>query len=58
MILLTDEQIKRVCAPMVMINPQAVAKAQLRKDADTIDSMVADGWYLEDIVKAMRKEAE
>lgn len=33
-----------------------IAKAQLKKDADTIESMVADGWFLEDIVKAMRKE--
>lgn len=37
---------------------RVIAKAQLSKDADAIDSMVADGWYLGDIVKAMRKELE
>ncbi len=36
----------------------AIAKAQVKKDADTIESMVADGWFLADIVKAMRKEGD
>lgn len=36
----------------------AVAKAQLKKDAYTLQTMAADGRCLEDIVKAMLKEAE
>lgn len=33
-------------------------KAQLKKVADAIESMTADGWFLEDIVKALLKEIE
>jgi len=35
-----------------------ICKAQLRKVADAIDSMAADGWYLDDIVGAIRKEVK
>ncbi len=31
-------------------------KAQLKKAHDKIESMVADGWFLEDILKALLEE--
>ena len=63
MIRLTDEEIQKLISLPGERAPVSeyeviIAKAQLGKDADTIDSMTAGGWFLEDIVKAMRKEAE
>lgn len=42
----------------VNVADKAIVKATAKKIADAIDSMTADGWWLEDIVKAIRKEIE
>lgn len=33
-------------------------KVQLKKVADSIESMATDGWWLEDIIRVIREEAE
>jgi len=35
-----------------------IAKAQLKKVHGKIESMVADGWFLEDILKALLEEVK
>lgn len=72
MIRLTSEEIKQVTKQTFKkatgeILPDAnisielaipLLQAQLKKVADAIESMTADGWWLEGIVKALLKEIE
>lgn len=43
---------------VVYQSDKRIVKATGKKIADAIESMTADGWWLEDIVKAIRKECE
>lgn len=60
-ILLTDEECFDIIDELDTTYQEdlaIIAKAQLKKDAYTLQAMAADGRCLEDIVKAMLKEAE
>ena len=65
--ILTGEEIERAekdaIADSVKPNPlgdiyRAVARAQAKKIHDKIESMVADGHYLKDILKALLEEVK